>query len=445
MRNAALLAAAALCCGPSLGSAQTAGAGRRLTLAEAVQLAARSAPTVATASYRVEEAQARARQTRATLLPSLTGTAGWFNRSSTLASTGFTFPSIPGLSFPALIGPYDNLDARFRLTQTLFDYAGWAHLRADRLQVDGSAADHDASIQAAARAAAAAYLRAVRAVSLLAARQADADVATELLSLAEAQLQAGVSAPLDVTRARTQLAAARAGLIVARNQRQKADIDLALALGADPATAFVLADTLTGDLGASSTPADTAAALALALARRQDLAAEEARIQRAEAERGAISAERLPRLDLAADYGPNGKTPGTTLNTRQIAVMVTIPLLDGFRREARRAEQGAVARESEVRAQDLRRQIAAQVRAALLDFASGVEQHDVAAQRLALAEEELSQARERFASGIAGNIDLITAQSSLNQARDAEIDARYATASARVGLAFATGVAETVH
>jgi outer membrane protein TolC len=116
-----------------------------------------------------------------------------------------------------------------------------------------------------------------------------------------------------------------------------------------------------------------------------------------------------------------------------------------LRRDARGAEQRALAQQSSVREQDLRRQIAAQVRAALLDVASGVEQHDVAAQRLALAEEELSQARERFASGIAGNIDLINAQASLNQARDAEIDARFTTAAARISLAYAAGVADTVH
>jgi outer membrane protein TolC len=148
----------------------------------------------------------------------------------------------------------------------------------------------------------------------------------ELLSLAEAQVQAGVSAPLDATRARTQLAAARGALIVARNQRQKADIELALSLGRDPAATFALADTLTGDLGASAAPADSAAALALALKRRSDLAAEREKGRRADTERRAIAMERLPRLDLAADFGPNGTTPGNTLNTRSLAVAVSVPL-----------------------------------------------------------------------------------------------------------------------
>ena len=430
---------------PNSNAEATAPAATRLTLAEATRMAAGVGPAVEAAGYRVAGAEARAHQTRAGLLPSLSLSAGYFNRSATLASTGFSFPPSVPFSLAPLIGPYDNVDGRVRLTQTIVDFAGWGHLRADRVQVEGSAADRGAVVEASARTAALAYLRAVRAQSLLAARRADADIAAELLSLAEAQVQAGVSAPLDATRSRTQLAAARGALIVARNQRQKADIDLALALGQEPAATFALADTLTGDLGASAAPADSAAALSLALERRSDLTAERDRGKRADAERRAIAMERLPRLDFEADFGPNGKTPGSTLNTRDVAVAVSIPLLDGLRREARGAEQRALAEESSVRERDLQRQIAAQVRAALLDVASGVELHDVAAQRLALAEEELSQARERFASGISGNIDVISAQASLNQARDAEIDARFATAAARVSLAYAAGVAETVH
>ncbi len=438
-------AVAAALCWSGAARAQNDPAETRLTLADAVRLAAGAAPAVEAAGFRLAGAEARANQTRAGLLPSLSLSAAYFNRSATLASTGFAFP--PGLpvSLPPMIGPYDNVDGRIQVRQSLVDLATWQHLKADRLQVQGSAADRGAVVQGAARAVALAYLRAVRAQALLAAREADSLTAAELLSLADAQVQAGVSAPLDATRARTQLAAARGALIVARNQRQKADIDLALALGQDPATTFDLADTLTGDLGASAAPVDSSAALALALGRRPDLAAERDRRLGAEAQRRAIAMERLPRLDVSADWGPNGKTPSTTLNTRDIAVAVSIPLLDGFRRDARGAEQRAVAAESGVRERDLQRQIAAQVRGALLDLASGVEQHDVAAQGLSLAEEELSQARERFASGIAGNIDLISAQATLNQARDAEIEARFATAAARVNLAAAAGVVETVH
>jgi outer membrane protein TolC len=46
---------------------------------------------------------------------------------------------------------------------------------------------------------------------------------------------------------------------------------------------------------------------------------------------------------------------------------------------------------------------------------------------------------------VAGNIDVITAQAGLIRARDTEIDARFAAASARISLARAAGVARTLH
>ncbi len=141
----------------------------------------------------------------------------------------------------------------------------------------------------------------------------------------------------------------------------------------------------------------------------------------------------------------NGLTMPSAIATRQVALQVTVPILDGFRREARIAEQNAAVSESRVRERDLRQQIAADVDAALLDLRSAEAQQLVAAERLRLAADELAQARERFKAGVAGNIEVIDAQSNLIRARDTDIDARFAAASARVALARAVGVASTLH
>jgi outer membrane protein TolC len=280
---------------------------------------------------------------------------------------------------------------------------------------------------------------------VVAARQADSSIAAELVGLAQAQKAAGVSAAIDVTRARTQLVAAEGALIVARNQLDRARIDLARALGIDPATPLALVDTLAAALPHADVSATRDTVVAMALARRPDLQAERARGDAARSAKSAILAERLPRLDVAADYGVNGLTPGSSIATRQVGVQVTIPILDGFRREGRAAEQEAVVRETEVRARDLRQQIVADVDGALLDLASAEAQQAIAAERLNLANDELAQARERFKAGVAGNIEVIDAQSSLLRARDTDIDARSAAAMARVALARAAGVARTLH
>ena len=412
----------------------------RLSFAETVRRAAGQAPAVELAGLRTDEASARVRQARGAFLPSLSVAAAWLNRDFNSKAQGISFPGVP-----TIIGPYTAYDARVRASQTLLDFSSLARLRAARAQVTGSSAEGSAVSEGAAAGAALAYLRVARAAAQVVARRADSAVAADLVGLAQAQKNAGVSAAIDVTRARTQLVSAAGALLVARNQLDRARIDLARALGLDPWTPIEITDTLTAALPVANVPASTDSIVALALAGRPDLAAEIARGDVARTVKSAISAERLPRIDVAGDYGVSGLTPSTSVGTRQLGVQVSIPILDGFRREGRAAEQSAVVRESEVRARDLRQQIAAEVETALLDLASAQAQQAIATERLRLAADEMGQARERFAAGVAGNIEVINAQASLLRARDTDIDARYSAATARVALARAAGMARTLH
>ena len=412
----------------------------RLSFAEAVRRAAGTAPAVELAGLRTDEASARVRQARGAFLPSLSVAAGWLNRDFNSKAQGISFPGVP-----TIIGPFNAYDARFRASQTLLDFSGLARLRAARAQVTGSTAEGGAASEGAAAGAALAYLRVARAAAQVVARRADSSVAADLVGLAQAQKNAGVSAAIDVTRARTQLVSAAGALLVARNQLDRARIDLTRALGLDPWTPIEITDTLTAALPVADVPSRADSIVALALARRPDLAAEVARGDVARTAKSAINAERLPRVDVAGDYGVSGLTPSTSVGTRQIGVQVSIPILDGFRREGRAAEQTAVVRESEVRARDLRQQIAAEVETALLDLASAQAQQGIASERLRLAADEMAQARERFAAGVAGNIEVINAQASLLRARDTDIDARFSAATARVALARAAGLARTLH
>ncbi|HYR98414.1 MAG TPA: TolC family protein [Gemmatimonadales bacterium] len=415
----------------------------RLSFADAVRLASGEVPVVALASLRTTEADARVRQARAALLPSVSLGGAWVNRDFNSQALGIPFPPQFNLQNP--VPPFNNYDGRVTVTQTLFDWSSVARVRAAAAQADGSRAERGVTVEGAASTAALAYLRAARGQAAVAARQADSALAAELVGLAQAQKAAGVSGAIDVTRARTQLVTAEGLLIVARNQMDRARIDVTRALGLDPATPLTLTDSLAPTLGAAEVPGERDAAVTAALAGRPDLGAELARGAAARRSGTAIRAERLPRVGVEADYGVNGPTGPSALSTRQVALQVTLPILDGLRREARAAEQDAVVRESQVRESDLRWQIAAEVDAALLDLRSAQAQQAVAAEQLRLAEDELAQSRERFKAGVAGNIEVINAQTNLIRARDTEIDARFAAATARISLARAAGVARTLH
>ena len=444
-RPLAALALVALGAFPPGRSAAAGAEGGTLSFAAAVTAAARQTPAIRIAELKTREAEAREAQARGMLLPSLTGSASQLNRTANLKATGFQLPGGPGLTIPDLIGPYDVMDARLTVRQPILDASSWYRLRAARAGVAGATADGDAAAELAAQDAALAYLRAARAAAVVEARESDVRIAGELLSLAEWQQRAGTSPAIDTTRARTQVVVARGALLLARNAAGRARIDLARSLGADPASAPELSDTLSATLGGSDAPTDAEGATAYARAHRPELAAEQAKLGRSRTERSAIAAERLPRLDVTADWGVSGTRWDDAFPTRQYGAALTLPFVDGLRREARIAEQNAVAHESEVRLGDLKDQVAADVAAAVLDLASGDEQLHVADERVALAEAELAQSRERFTHGVSGNIEVINAQASLVRARDAQIDARYAIAAARVAVARAAGVARTLH
>jgi outer membrane protein TolC len=283
----------------------------------------------------------------------------------------------------------------------------------------------------------------MRADADLRARQADTRLATELLSIAQSQLQAGTGVGLDVTRAKSQLASTRAALITSRNARDHAHLDLLRSLALPLGTDVLLADSLSTATEGGPLP-DEATLIAQAIRNRPDLLAEEERIRAAKLGLSAIKAERLPSLGLVADEGVIGKNGAKLLGTYTWGLQVTLPIFDGFKREARVQEQQSVVKEAEIRRRDLEQQAQADVRGALIDLSGAREQLDAATERLSLAEQEVAQARDRFNAGVAGNADVVNASLALTSSRTLVNDAETAYQLARVALARATGSVTTL-
>jgi outer membrane protein TolC len=282
------------------------------------------------------------------------------------------------------------------------------------------------------------YVRAARAEAQLASRRADSALAADLLRIARDQLQAGTGIALDVTRAESQLANVRAQIIGARNERDRGLLELKRAVGLPLDAPLTLSDSLAGMPVSDGAP-DAAVALARATESRADVKALQAQETAQRAASQAIKWERTPQLGLVVDQGVIGKNWNRLLPTYSWGVQLSVGLFDGFRREGRAQEQLAASRETDAKLRELRAQSALEVRAALLDLSAALEQVDAVRERLRLAEQEVSQAQERFRAGVAGNGDVITALLSLNQARTLRNDALASYQGSRVALARAMG------
>ena len=106
-------------------------------------------------------------------------------------------------------------------------------------------------------------------------------------------------------------------------------------------------------------------------------------------------------------------------------ISVRVPIFDGGRRDARRAESASQYRQEQVRTSDLKEQIELDVRLALDALRSAEEQVKVAKEGLELAENELAQARRRYDAGVASRLEVTDAQTRLERARDNQIAALY--------------------
>lgn len=414
-----------------------------LSLGDAARMAARNSASALAAQARVSEARARVTERRADLLPNLSATGFNGRRTFNTASFGITFPTAPGR--PPLFDPngevpppVTTIDYRGRLSQPLLDPAAISRVRGARAAVAASSAEATATSEQAAAQATLAYLRALRAAADYRSRAVDSVLAADLVNVARAQLQAGTGVALDVTRARAQLAATRAQLIASRAARDRTRIELARALNVPVGTPIVLTDSL-GDVDSTQVNANEEAAIQRALQNRPDLRAAQARVAAARQSVSAVKAERLPVLSFVGDDGVNGTTYAHLLNTYDYGVQLSVPILDGFRRQGRVQEQQGVVREAEIQRRDLEQQAAADVRSALIDLRAAGEQVAASRERLDLAQQEVLQARERFAAGVAGNADVITALLSITVARTAVIDAETNFQTARVALARAEG------
>jgi len=414
-----------------------------LSLGDAARLAAKQSGGVDVARQRVAQAEARVTQRRGALFPDLAAGIAQAERNINSATFGFTF-SNPVTGKPLLrpdgeiIGPVPTVDMRYRLQQPLLDLGNVAKWRAAQSSVLAASADVQAQADLAAATAAAVYVRAARAEAQLASRRADSALAADLLRIARDQLQAGTGIALDVTRAESQLANVRAQIIGARNERDRGLLELKRAVGLPLDAPLTLSDSLAGMPVTDGAP-DAAVALARATESRADVKALQAQETAQRAASQAIKWERTPQLGLVVDQGVIGKNWNRLLPTYSWGVQLSVGLFDGFRREGRAQEQLAASRETDAKLRELRAQSALEVRAALLDLSAALEQVDAVRERLRLAEQEVSQAQERFRAGVAGNGDVITALLSLNQARTLRNDALASYQGSRVALARAMG------
>ncbi len=411
-----------------------------LSLKRAVEIAVspEGNTNIQLAGEAIKQAKARSSEARAALLPDIEGSVSDQSRTENLAALGIQFNQLPilGFHFDEFVGPFSTFDARASMTQSVFDFSSIRRFQAAKAGVTAARSDSDSTAETVAAQVARGYLAAVKADAEVETAQADVTLSEALLTQARNQKTAGTGTGLDVTRASVQLANDQQRLLTAKNARRAAHLRLLRAMNMRLDTDLELTDKL------AYVPVDAVtleAAQKQALTDRADLRAQQGREENSRLSASAVKMQRLPSVSAFGDYGAIGDGPGDSLPTRAIGISLRVPIFDGGRRDAQRAEAASQYRAEKTRTVDLKQQIELDVRLALDALQSAEDEVTVARDGIGLSENELAQARRRYDAGVAVSVEVTDAQTRLERARDNQTAALYNYSSAKIDLAQAMG------
>ena len=410
----------------------------KLSLREAIAIALKNNVSVRVAGSQVDELSGTQVRRRSALEPRITSDAVAKIQDTNLRAIGFSFP---GFEIPLTTGGFGTYDFRVFGRQSILDRQAYHSYQSSKRQLDAAKLTYQDMRDLVIRQAAGYYLDGQAAAAEVEAAEARVVTSRALEKLAQDQHTAGLATRVDVLRAQVQLQRDQQTLLVARDSYQTALLVLQRFLGLQPGAPLELADRL--EFRSFSAP-EAEPALRAALEARADYrslrAQREALVELSKASR----ARYLPTLSINGDYGPFGRDFGQMPAIGQIAGTVSFTLFDRDRSGEQREISSQLQR-VDAQIADLERGIEQDLRKALLDLDSAAQQVAVTQAGVDLAANELKLSEDRFRSGVTDNIEVITAQSSLQNAQDDHISALARHADARMALARARGATEQIY
>ena len=370
------------------------------------------------------------------LLPNVSAYVTESRQRINLEAFGFS-PANFGLS--NVVGPFNTFDARVTLSQSLLDRRATNETRAENHNVEAARHSYRSARDLVVLVAANAYLQMLASDARTQSARAQLQTSDTLYQQAQDLKQNGIVAGIDVLRAEVRLNGDRQRVTVYQNDFEKARLQLARLIGLPVGQAFAVSAQLPNVPVPDMTIEQ---ALAQAYRDRPDYLAAQERVRAAEASRAAAFSEQLPSLQVNANYGVLGLTAADSVATYTLAGSVIIPIFQGGRSQGRLAEADADLRQRRAEAEDMRAQIYYDVRTAFFDLQATSEQLQVATRSRDLANQELTQARDRFAAGVANNLEVVQAQQSVTTADEQYIDALLGYDVAKAVLARSLGDAE---
>jgi outer membrane protein len=366
------------------------------------------------------------------LLPSLTANGGWTHNQYDAV---ITLPDTATTTKKVTITPIDQLDATVKVEVPIIDASKWLRTAASSASADAAGAREVASVDQVRRQVVAAFYSFVSSKAVLESSLKSLGVAQAQLAVTDSRTKAGVANELELARAQAE---------VERNNQVIADAESLVATsartlrslsGLEPADVPSLPD---DDLHAEAAEAE--------LEQKSD-----ALPQVAAADRDATAAGRtltaaslalVPTVNAQFTERFTNATGFQNANTLYNAGVTFAWRLDVPAVHALRAQQSAQAT-AELNAEKTRMQVRDQLHSDWQRVRASITKVKAATSQVAAARRASGLAQERYAAGVATQVDVIQAERDLFSAEVSQIQARGELANARAALRLSAGLPVT--
>ena len=389
------------------------------------------------ATQAVRQAEGQSKSSRSVLLPNLNGTVTENVETVDLRVQGLRVNfRIPGFTFPSVIGPFNYMDLRAKLSQTVFDLAAINNYRSAREVASANRYSAQDARDLIILAVGGSYLQTIAAKARVVSEEAQVKSANAVYDQSKQQYEQGLAAKVDADRNQVQALTHQQRLVSLQNDLAKQKINLARMVGLPATDQYDITDEVPFTPAAPLTIED---ALAQGLKQRADLKAADSQMRAAERTRAAARAERYPSLSVTSDYGGIGVNPNQLETTYTATATVKIPIWQGGKTEGDIEQADAAFRQRRAEYEDLKGQIESDVRSSYLDLQAAASQVEVAEKNVEVNKEALELTRQKAEVGVIDNVTLVQAQEAVTNAEFDYINAVFAYNVAKLSLARAIG------
>ena len=413
-----------------------------ISLADAINIALKQNPTLLRAQKDLETTHGVVLETRAIAIPKVQFTGSYSAiANSDLDAFNFGFAGT-NITF----GNAHTWNTRLRIVQSLYEGGRIASsLRTARLLGEQAVLNFQTSVSDTILAVQTAYYAVLVNLQQIAVQEASVQLLTRELTETTRRFNAGTVPRFNVLRAEVELANAKPKLIRARNAYRIAKNNLANVLGFNAGkdqpddVPLILA----GKLEAEPLEIDLSRAITSALERRTELAS----LRKAQALRQEdivnAKAGYKPSLEAYAGYDAHNSVFSSDISTELhgwiAGVQMNWDIFDGLRTRGKVKEARAQHDKAEIEVEDAIRRIELEVRTALFNFREADEVLKSQEKVVEQGEETLRLANARAEAGAATQLDVLSAQTALTEARSTQVQALHDYAVARARLERAIG------